>query len=72
LLKEDDGSERFVKVQSFELRSLMMIADARDSKSLYGDVFKVFYDWVGKQISIHGRLSTTLSMITSIKILSMV
>jgi hypothetical protein len=31
----------------------MMIADARDSKSLYEDVFKVFYDW-GKQISIHG------------------
>lgn len=72
LLKEDDGSERFVKVQSFELCSLMMIADARDSKPLYEDVFKVFYDWVGKQISIHGRLSTTLSMITSIKILSMV
>ena len=45
--------ERFVKVQSFELCSLMMIADARDSKSLYEDVFKNFYDW-GKQISIQG------------------
>jgi hypothetical protein len=31
----------------------MMIADARYSKSLYEDVFKLFYDW-GKRISIHG------------------
>jgi hypothetical protein len=31
----------------------MMIADARDNKALYEDVFKEFYDW-GKQISISG------------------
>jgi hypothetical protein len=31
----------------------MMISDALDSKSLYEDVFKVFYDW-GKQISFQG------------------
>jgi hypothetical protein len=30
-----------------------MIADAHDSKSLYEDVFKVFYDWE-KQISSLG------------------
>jgi len=46
----DDGEEIFVRVQSFELCSLMIIADACDSKELYYDVFKTFYDW-GKEIS---------------------
>ncbi len=53
LQKTDDGEEAFVRVQSFELCSLMMIADARDSKALYEGVFKEFYDW-GKKISLVG------------------
>ena len=53
LQRNKEGEEKFVRVQSFELCSLMMIADARDSKSLYEDVFKVFYDW-GKLISFQG------------------
>jgi hypothetical protein len=51
--RTNDDEERYVRVQSFELCSLMMIADAKDSKSLYEDVFKEFYEW-GKHISIHG------------------
>jgi hypothetical protein len=50
LQKRDDGEEAFVRVQSFELCSLLMIADARDSKDLYDDVLKTFYDW-DKEIS---------------------
>jgi hypothetical protein len=53
LQRSDDGEEKFVRVQSFELCSVMMIADARDSKSLYEDVFKEFYDW-GNDISRFG------------------
>jgi len=53
LQHDDDGEERYVRVQSFKLCALMMIADARDNKALYEDVFKEFYDW-GKQISISG------------------
>ncbi len=40
-------------MQCFKLCALMMIADARDNKALYEEVFKEFYDW-GKQISISG------------------
>jgi hypothetical protein len=53
LQRNDDGEEKFVRVQSFELCSIMMIADARDSKDLYEDVFKVFYEW-GKDIGRQG------------------
>jgi hypothetical protein len=53
LQRSDDGEERYVRVQSFEMCQLMIIADAKDSKSLYEDVFKGFYEW-GKQISNHG------------------
>jgi hypothetical protein len=53
LQRNDDGEEKFVRVQSFELCSIMMIADARDSKDLYEDVFKLFYEW-GKDIGRQG------------------
>ncbi len=33
LQRNNEGEEKFVRVQSFELCSLMMIADMRDSKS---------------------------------------
>jgi hypothetical protein len=52
LLTTDEGV-KYIKMQSFELCSLMIIADARDTKVLYEDVYKEFYDW-GKQISIEG------------------
>jgi hypothetical protein len=42
LQRTDEGDEKFVRVQSFELCSIMIIADARDSKDLYEDVFKYF------------------------------
>jgi hypothetical protein len=35
LQQDDDGEERYVRVQSFKLCALMMIADARDNKALY-------------------------------------
>ncbi len=44
-----DDQIEFIKVQSLELCCIMMIADATDSKDLYKDVLKDFYDW-GKQI----------------------
>jgi hypothetical protein len=45
LQQDDDGKERYVRVQSFKLCVLMMIADAHNKKALYEDVFKKIYDW---------------------------
>jgi hypothetical protein len=42
---EDDDNVIFVRVQSSEVCCVMMIADAVDSKALYKDVFKAYYDW---------------------------
>jgi hypothetical protein len=53
LMRTNDDEEKYVKVQSFELCALMIIANARDTKALYEDVYKDFYDW-GKKISSEG------------------
>jgi len=49
----DDGDEMFMNVQSYHMCSLMIIADARDKREIYEDVFRVFYAW-GEQIATHG------------------
>ena len=45
VMDEDSGEERIVKIQSSEMCCILVIADARDKKELYEDVFKEFYDW---------------------------
>ena len=36
---------------------VMVIADARDKKELYEDVFRDFYDW-GRQLAVNGIPAT--------------
>jgi len=38
--------DMYIKVQSREVCCLMMIADTKDNKHLYEDVFKEYYEWV--------------------------
>ncbi len=45
VLNEEDNSVNFVKVQSSEVCCIMIIADATDSKDLYEDIFKEYYQW---------------------------
>ncbi len=47
-VRDDDGEEKIVKIQSSEMCCFLIIADARDNKSLYEDVFKEFYQWGDK------------------------
>jgi hypothetical protein len=42
---EDEDAAYFVKVQSSEVCCVMVIADAVDSKQLYENVFKEYYEW---------------------------
>ncbi len=42
---EDEDCHNFVKVQSSEVCCMMIIADTVDSKELYEDVFKEYYEW---------------------------
>ncbi len=51
LCKDDDGVEKLVKKQSSEMCCIMIVADARDSKELYEDVFKEFYIFWGKLLT---------------------
>ena len=57
LQRSNEGEERYVTVQSFKLCSLIIVAEAKESKALYEDVYKGFYEW-GKQISIHSLSAT--------------
>jgi hypothetical protein len=45
---DDDGEEKIVKIQSSEMCCFLIIADARDNKALYEDIFKEFYRWGDK------------------------
>jgi hypothetical protein len=45
---DKDGEEKMVKMQSSEMCCILIIADARDKKELYHDVFKEFYEWGAK------------------------
>jgi len=53
IVNVDDDSIDFIKIQSQELCCVMIIADAVDSKHLYTDVLKEFYDW-GNEIRLNG------------------
>jgi hypothetical protein len=50
---EENDIIRFVKVQSSEVCTIMIIADAVDKKELYEDVFKEYYEW-GNSLRLHG------------------
>jgi hypothetical protein len=50
LLTTDEGV-KYIKMQSYELCSLMIIADARDTKALYEDVCKDFMTGESKSVS---------------------
>ncbi len=47
--RQDDDEDMFVKVQTREVCCIMIIADAKDNKHLYEDVFKEYYEW-GKSL----------------------
>jgi hypothetical protein len=48
LFIDDDAEASFIKVQSSEVCCITIIADARDNKHLYEDVFKDYYNWAEK------------------------
>ena len=60
LIRNKDDMETFCNVQSQEVCFIMIVADARDKKELYQDVFADFYQWgeslrtTGLPTSIHG------------------
>jgi hypothetical protein len=51
--RETEDDDMFLKVQTSEVCSVMIIADAKDNKHLYEDVFKEYYDW-GEMIRTQG------------------
>jgi hypothetical protein len=51
--REHDDDDMFVKIQTKEVCCMMIIADAKDNKHLYEDVFKEYYDW-GEKIRHEG------------------
>lgn len=50
---DDLGGTYFNFVQSRELCAILIMADAKDSKDLYRDVFKEFYDY-SERLRLHG------------------
>jgi len=59
MVNEDSDETYFLKVQSSEVCCVMIIADAVDSKEIYTDVFKEYYDW-GESIRLHGLPASEL------------
>jgi hypothetical protein len=57
LVLDEDGRDKLVKIQSSEMCCIFIIADARDSKDLYEDVFKDFYRW-GERLRMEGLLQS--------------
>jgi hypothetical protein len=47
-IDDDDAEASFIKIQSSEVCCITIIADARDNKQLYEDVFKDYYNWAVK------------------------
>jgi hypothetical protein len=47
--RDADDDCMFVNMQSKEICCIMIIADAKDSKHLYEEVFKEYYEW-GEQL----------------------
>jgi hypothetical protein len=48
-----DGKSSFNMMQSRELCAILVMADAKDSKELYYDIFKEFYDY-SEKLRVHG------------------
>jgi hypothetical protein len=44
-VQDDGGEEKMVKMQSSEMCCILIIADARDKKEMYEEVFCEFYQW---------------------------
>jgi hypothetical protein len=57
--REHDDDNMFVKMQTKEVCCVMIIADAKDNKHLYEDVFKEYYDW-GEKIRREGLAASEL------------
>jgi len=55
----EDLDETYFLTQSSEVCCVMIIADAVDSKDIYMDVFKEYYDW-GESIRLHGLPASEL------------
>jgi hypothetical protein len=53
LNREDEDDDAYVKVQTREVCCVMIIADAKDNKHLYEDVFKDYYEW-GEKLRLEG------------------
>ena len=56
-VRNDNGEEKIVRMQSSEMCCILIIADARDKKELYEDVFREFYQW-GSAIAAVGLPAT--------------
>lgn len=52
-IREEDGREEIVRIQSSQMCCILIIADARDKKDMYEEVFREFYEW-GDLISREG------------------
>jgi hypothetical protein len=53
VVDREEGEDMFVKVQTREVCCIMIIADAKDNKHLYEDVFKEYYEW-GEKLQLEG------------------
>lgn len=62
-IRDEDGTERIVKIQSSELCCILIIADARDKKDLYKDIFRGFYEWGSliRRVGLPGGAKTKIS-----------
>jgi len=57
--RESELDDSYIRVQSKELCCVMVIADAKDSKHLYEDVFKEYYEW-GETLRLQGLPASEL------------
>jgi hypothetical protein len=56
-VQDDNGEEKMVKMQSSEMCCILIIADARNKKEMYEEVFREFYQW-GDRIRQFGLLAS--------------
>jgi hypothetical protein len=59
VVNDENDEVHFVKVQSSEVCCIMIIADAVDSKEIYSDVFREYYDW-GERLRKDGLAESEL------------
>jgi len=53
LENEEDGSSEFVGVQSSEMCTILIMADARDKSQMYDELFGEFYRYT-RELEVHG------------------